>query len=288
MRHFPDIAAEEWLRRISNGLVVDEHGAAVTADRVFEPHLRIYYYRSLEAETRIPFEEEILFQDDQLVAVDKPHFLPVIPSGRYLQETLLVRLKRRLGLDTLVPIHRIDRGTAGVVVFSVRPESRGKYQRLFATREVRKNYEAVGSINPELRLPLTHRSCLVKDDCFMRMKEVEGAANSETRVEWVANCGKAARDASTPDGASRERLACYRLSPVTGRKHQLRVHCAAMGIPIANDAIYPEFLPELAEGAEEDFSRPLQLLARSVEFRDPVTGETRSFTSRRRLALWTH
>ena len=314
-QQFPAISAHEWSQRMAAGNVVDEHGVAVTPTRAFEAGLRIYYYRALETEPRIPFHEVILFQDEQLVVVDKPHFLPVIPSGRYLQETLLVRLKRKLGIDTLVPIHRIDRGTAGIIVFSVQESTRGKYQQLFATRDVRKTYEAIAPINRALRFPLTHASCLVQDEHFMRMKEVDGEANSQTHLEIIreltAPCTNplaamparaiASALASTPSHAFTSALvpmpshsitstlapsfALYRLRPITGRKHQLRVHCAALEIPIVNDSMYPTFLPEPARDAPEDFSKPLQLLARAVEFTDPITGAARAFTSARQLEL---
>ena len=319
VQQFPAISAHEWAQRISAGNVVNEHGVAVTPTRAFEAGLRIYYYRALEIEPRIPFDEVILFQDEQLVVVDKPHFLPVIPSGRYLQETLLVRLKRKLGIDTLVPIHRIDRGTAGVIVFSVQESTRGKYQQLFATRDVRKTYEAIAPINHALRFPLTHESCLAPDEHFMRMKEVPGEANSQTHFEIIreltAPCTNqlaptgartlASPLASTPSHALASPLtptpshaiastlapsfALYRLRPITGRKHQLRVHCAALEIPIVNDSMYPTFLPEPARDVPEDFSKPLQLLARTVEFTDPITGAARTFTSARQLEfLVTH
>ncbi len=269
VKQFPAITAQEWAHRMAAKEVIDEHGVQVTPTRGFEPGLKIYYYRALDMEPPIPFHEVILFQDEQLVVVDKPHFLPVIPSGRYLQETLLVRLKRKLGIDALVPIHRIDRATAGVVVFSAQENSRGKYQQLFATREVSKTYEAVAPINPALSFPLTHHSCMAADEHFMRMKEIAGDVNSQTHFEIIRELTHT--------------LALYRLRPITGRKHQLRVHCAALGIAIVNDSMYPEFLPEPARDAQEDFTKPLQLLARAVEFLDPVTGEARCFTSARQL-----
>ena len=302
-QQFAAISAQEWSHRITAGNVVDEHGVAVTPTRAFEAGLRIYYYRALETEPRIPFHEVILFQDEQLVVVDKPHFLPVIPSGRYLQETLLVRLKRKLGIDTLVPIHRIDRGTAGVIVFSVQERTRGKYQQLFATRDVRKTYEAIAPINRALRFPLTHASCMAPDEHFMRMKEIAGEANSQTHLEIIreltAPCTNplattpARTVASSPAPTQSHALAStlapsfalYRLRPITGRKHQLRVHCAALEMPIVNDPMYPTFLPEPARDAPEDFSKPLQLLARAVEFTDPITGAARAFTSERQLEL---
>ena len=266
VQRFPAISASVWAARIERGEVVDEHGVPVTPTRPHQPRLRVFYYRGIDAEPPIPFTETILFQDELLVAVDKPHFLPVTPGGRYLQETLLVRLKRSLGIDTLVPIHRLDRETAGVVVFSVQPATRAAYAALFAQRQVTKHYEAIAPWRADLELPLTHRSRLVEDEHFMRMREVPGAANSETRVALLEVCATLAR---------------YSLSPVTGRKHQLRVHCAALGIPICNDLLYPRLF---AQGSD-DFTRPLRLIARSLTFADPVSGATRHFASPRRQPL---
>lgn len=269
---FPGVAASEWQRRISCGEVVDEHGVPVTEHRSHEANLGIFYYRSIEVEDRIPFEERVLFQDDHLVVADKPHFLPVIPSGRFVQETLLVRLKKRLGIDTLVPIHRIDSGTAGVVVFCVHESQRDAYQALFRQRDVEKCYEAVASVNASLQFPMTYESRLIQDEHFMRMREVTGAGtpNSRTHLELIETRGEYAR---------------YRLRPVTGRKHQLRVHCAALGIPILNDPMYPDMQPKPADDAPRDYSKPLQLLARSVEFRDPITDAARKFVSERTLEM---
>lgn len=267
MARFPAITREAWMARIEANDVIDEHGVPVTAQRRYQAPLRVYYYRTLDAEVRIPFDEQVLFQDDQLVVVDKPPFLPVTPTGKYLQESLLVRLKRKLKLDDLVPLHRIDRSTAGLVLFSVRPETRGAYQAMFPERRIAKHYEAVVRWQPGVSsVPGTYRSRLVDDEHFMRVKEEAGEPNSETRivVEQVAGGH-----------------ALLKLSPVTGRKHQLRVHCMALDMPIVNDPIYPTLLPP----DSDDFDRPLQLLAKSVAFQDPVSGELRSFTSPRSLSL---
>ncbi|MCW7542049.1 pseudouridine synthase [Aquabacterium sp. A7-Y] len=263
----PAVSREGWLERLRRGEVADAEGRPLPPDAPYRPHLRIWYYRSLEREHRVPFEAELLFRDDLLVAVDKPHFLPVTPSGRYLQETLLVRLKRKLGIETLSPVHRIDRETAGVVLFTLQPRSRDAYQSLFRERLVVKHYEAVAPWRPE-PLPEVYRSRLVEGDSFMTMREAPGEPNAETAIELLDVRGE---------------LALYRLSPVTGQKHQLRAHMAALGRPILHDQIYPRHLPEPDPDRPPDYSRPLQLLARELGFLDPLTGEWREFRSRREL-----
>lgn len=267
VQRFPSIPREEWLARMQRGEVTDEQGAAVGPETVFTPHTRLFYYRSLPDEPRIPFDEAVLYQDDAIVVADKPHFLPVTPSGRYLQETLLVRLKRKLGIDTLAPVHRIDRETAGLVLFTVRPCARGAYQALFRDRAVEKRYEAIAPIRADLALPLIHASRLKEGDSFMTMHEVAGEPNAETHIELLESASGLGR---------------YGLRPKTGKRHQLRAHMAALGIPIVNDALYPTLLPY---DAAPDYRRPLQLLARSLDFTDPITGRLHRFESRHRLTL---
>jgi tRNA pseudouridine32 synthase/23S rRNA pseudouridine746 synthase len=263
---FPAVSAETWRERMAAGEVVDEAGERVTEERAYRPNLRIYYYRALAWEPVLPVEERVIFQDEQLVVADKPHFLPVVPSGRYVQETLLARLKRKLQLDTLTPVHRLDRETAGVVVFCVQPAMRGAYQDLFRLRRVHKEYEAIVHFPSELEVPETYRSRLDEDQHFMRMREVEGTPNTETHLRLIEARGAFAR---------------LSLAPVTGRKHQLRVHCAALRMPIVNDHFYPELQ---AEG-DDDYARPLQLLAKSITFQDPISGRQRNFASDRLLQV---
>lgn len=269
LERFPAISRATWLARIQAREVIDEHGVPVTEARRYQSQLRVYYYRAIDVEPVIPFTEVVLYQDDHLLVVDKPHFLPVTPSGRYLQQTLLVRLKRSLGIDALTPIHRIDRETAGLVMFSVQVATRARYTGLFAQRAVTKHYEAIvhwPDAHAGFDLPAVYRSRLVQDDFFLRTQEVPGEANSETHLQLIETRGDRAR---------------LRLSPVTGRKHQLRVQCAAMGIPICNDRFYPALLAAV----DDDYTHPLQLLAKSLAFADPLTGEPRSFTSPRSLSL---
>jgi tRNA pseudouridine32 synthase/23S rRNA pseudouridine746 synthase len=266
---FRTIPHDEWLKRLTRREVLTAQGIAVTVATPYQPHIKVHYYRHLPIEPRIPFAESVLYRDEHIVVADKPHFLPVIPAGRYVQETLLVRLKQALGIDTLVPIHRIDRDTAGLVLFSVQAATRDSYAALFRQRAVSKSYEAIAPLRVDLKFPMRHRSRLVQGAVFMQMREVAGAPNAETHIEVLAvNNG----------------LARYRLSPVTGKKHQLRVHMAALGIAIVNDRIYPELAAHTVD-SEADFSKPLQLLAKSLCFIDPLTGQQRQFDSRQQLTL---
>ena len=261
VERFPAIPRQTWLERMAAGLVVDEYGGMVSAQRPYRGHMRLYYYRALPFEARIPFEAAVLFQDEHLVVADKPHFLPVTPSGHYLQETLLVRLKNQLGIDSLIPIHRIDRETAGLVLFSVRPEERDAYQALFRRHEIVKYYEAIAPWRPGLPFPLQRKTRIVEDEPFFRQREAPGEANSETLIDVLQIRGE---------------RALYGLSPVTGKKHQLRVHMNALGLPICNDRMYPP----VDVTPDDDHARPLQLLARSIAFTDPLTGQPRKFVSR--------
>ncbi|MES2978444.1 MAG: pseudouridine synthase [Pseudomonadota bacterium] len=270
VERFPAIAREVWVKRMRAGHVVDEAGLAVTPEQPYRGHTRLYYYRELAVEPRIPFEAQVLWQDEHLVVADKPHFLPVTPSGPYVQESLLVRLKNELGLDDLTPLHRIDRETAGLVLFSVRPADRDGYASLFRRHEVQKRYLAVAASPPKpssLSFPLTLKSRIVEDEPFFRQREADGAPNSETHIDVVKVFGD---------------RTLYSLSPVTGKKHQLRVHMNSLGLPIMNDRMYPP----VKVTPHDDFALPLQLLAKSIAFIDPVTGQARHFESRKQLA-WT-
>ncbi|MCO5112272.1 MAG: pseudouridine synthase, partial [Burkholderiaceae bacterium] len=263
-QRLPAVSRAQWLERLEAAEVVDEYGAVVTPERAFQPGIRLYYYRSLPDEPQLPFEAAVLYQDEHLLVADKPHFMPVTPSGRYLHQTLLVRLKQRLGLAELSPLHRIDRETAGLVLFSVQRSTRGLYQALFRDRQIIKHYEAVAPWRADVAFPREHRSRLEESPQFFRMHEVPGTPNTHTRMDLLEVTGGWAR---------------YRLSPITGKRHQLRVHMAALGLPLRNDAFYPV----VNDPPEGDYSSPLQLLAQSLEFTDPLTGERRYFESARSL-----
>ncbi|MFD3454261.1 pseudouridine synthase [Streptomyces sp. NPDC058691] len=236
-------------------------------DAPYRPGAFLWFHRDFAPEVPVPFAVEVLHRDDALLVVDKPHFLATTPRGSHVTETALTRLRRDLGLPALSPAHRLDRLTAGVVMFVIRPELRGAYQTVFRDRRMRKEYEALAGYDPGLELPRTVESRMEKERGVIAAREVPGPPNARSRVELLAR-----------DGA----LARYRLHPETGRTHQLRVHMNSLGLPILGDPVYPDVLPEPAPG---DFGRPLQLLARLLEFDDPVTGEHRRFVSRRTLRL---
>ncbi|MBM7060620.1 pseudouridine synthase [Pseudomonas sp. UL073] len=266
--HFPAISREVWLQRMARGKVLGADGLPIDAQHPYKVGLRVQYFREVPNETPIPFVESILHVDEHLIVADKPHFLPVMPAGEYVEQTLQARLTRRLGNPHLVPLHRIDRATAGLVLFSANPDTRARYQALFRERRIDKTYEAVAPALPELDFPLQRATRLAAAEPFFRMQEVAGEANSLTRIEVLERHAEWWR---------------YALYPVTGKKHQLRVHLAALGAPIRYDGFYPTLTD--APEAADDYSRPLQLLARALAFDDPLTGEPRQFTSQLQLLL---
>ncbi len=256
--HFPAVSRAVWMDRFARGRVLGDGGHVLAPDTPYRVGLDVYYYREVADEPHIPFEETVLHLDEHLLVADKPHFLPVIPSGAHVRETLLARLIRRTGNADLVALHRIDRETAGLVLFSTNPKTRAMYQALFPERRIEKTYEAIAPPLPSLEFPRVHRSRLVPGEPFFRMREVAGETNSETRIEVIERGDAWWR---------------YSLQPVTGRKHQLRVHMASLGAPIRNDPWYPE----LRYREAGDFESPLQLVAKSVGFVDPVSAELRSY-----------
>lgn len=258
---FSAISREQWLDRIVRGKVLDGNGLPIAVDLAYREGLRIHYFREVPNETPIPVQEAILYADEHLVVADKPHFLPVTPAGEYVEQTLLRRLIRTLDNPDLVPLHRIDRHTAGLVLFSANKQTRSPYQALFPTRQIEKRYEAIAPALAHLTFPCVHKSRLVDGEPFFRMQEAEGPANTETRVEVSERRGEHWR---------------YALFPVTGKKHQLRVHMAALGAGICNDPFYPNVIKD----AVDDYDNPLKLLAQGLRFTDPVTGQERVFESR--------
>jgi tRNA pseudouridine32 synthase/23S rRNA pseudouridine746 synthase len=261
---FPAVPRVVWTDRFARGRVTDADGVALIAAAPYRVGFELRYFREVVDEPVIPGEEVVLHVDADLVVVDKPHFLPVTPSGTFVRECLLRRVVARLGNAHLVPLHRIDRETAGLVLFSANVRTRDDYQRLFREHRIDKVYEAIAPPLPGRTFPLVRATRLQRGEPFFRTAEVAGEANSETRIDVLERA----------EGWWR-----YALAPVTGRKHQLRVHMAALGAPLRNDRWYPD----VASMAADDHARPLQLLARSLAFVDPLSGAPRSFASERHL-----
>lgn len=247
--------------KVLAGEVVDADGVVIDDITVLPAGAHVYLYRDLPTEVPVPFDLPVLHRDDDIVVVDKPHFLATMPRGRHVAQTALVRLRRELGLPELSPAHRLDRLTAGVLLFTARREVRGSYQTLFAKGLVRKTYQARAAVDPSLALPRVVCSRVVKRRGNLQAVSEPGVPNAETLVELIS-----------PDGL-------YRLTPRTGRTHQLRVHMASLGLPIIGDPLYPNVI----DISPDDFSTPLQLLAQRIEFDDPITGMRREFISRREL-----
>lgn len=262
-RYGPAVGAGRVEEMLRQGRFVGVDGP-LAGDEPYAVGRYLWFHRDFPAEVPVPFGIGIVHRDERILVVDKPHFLATMPRGRHVTETAMARLRRELALPRLQPAHRLDRLTAGLVLFVVREEDRGAYQTLFRNRLVRKEYEAVAPYDPAVELPVTVRSRIEKERGVMAAREVPGEPNSESRIELVGHAGGLGR---------------YRLVPETGRTHQLRVHMNSLGLPLLHDPVYPV----VREDGPEDFGRPLQLLARTLEFTDPFTGDEVRFESR--LAL---
>jgi len=266
-KRFPFVPAVIWEKRIAEGKVLDEQSTPITLNSAYTPGKRVFYFREVEAEVVIPFAERILFQDDEILVACKPHFLPVTPGGRYVDECLLNRLRSSTGIQDLAPIHRIDRETAGVVLFSVNKKTCGLYGQLFKNGKVEKTYQALSG-----HVPLQDKNAWVVEnriesgEPWFRMKTAPGIVNARSMINLVE---------------VKENRARFLLRPISGKTHQLRIHMSGLGFGILNDRYYPELQPE----SEDKFDSPLQLVAKMVRFKDPITGENREFISAREL-LW--
>lgn len=262
---FPHVSRERWAQRLRDGKLRDARGEPIDLQTPYRAGMRIFYFREVESEPVVPFPETILFQNDDILVADKPHFLPVTPGGDFVEECLLNRLRAKTGIADLAPMHRLDRETAGLVLLSVNKRTRGLYHALFTRGEVEKTYEALA----ELRQPPTEREWrvenrIVRGEPRFRMQVVAGAVNARSVIHLVEVSGNRGR---------------FRLHPLTGKTHQLRLHMSGLGFPILNDRVYPQLLPERAD----DYAQPLQLLAQQLRWRDPVRGIPFEFQSRLRL-----
>ncbi|UAY37141.1 pseudouridine synthase [Moraxella osloensis] len=263
--HFSHISLANWQRRFDSGLISLERGEPLKQDSPYLAGQTILYYRQVENEPIIPFEPNILHLDEHLLVVDKPHFLPVTPSGHYVSQTLLAKLRnhpdlQQLAVNDISPLHRLDKDTAGVMLLSVNPSSRACYHALFADRHVHKTYHAIAPTRSDLSYPFHIRSRLERGEPFFLTKTAQGEPNAHTMIELIENNGA---------------FSLYRLTPVTGKKHQLRVHMASLGMPLLNDNFYPTVKTQ----GTTDFEKSLKLLAKSIAFIDPLTNELRDFNS---------
>ena len=268
---FPFVSKNTWIARLNSGMVVNQQGEPLNEHAPFQAGATIFYYREIsrDDEPRIPFDERILHLDNDLMIMDKPHFLPVIPSGRFLRETLLTRLRLRpelqhLNVADITPIHRLDKDTAGVMILSHNPKTRAAYQTLFQNKMIQKTYHALAPTRTDLVYPLDIHSRLVRGDAFFTTKTVEGEPNAHTILKLLENRGE---------------HSLYELQPITGKKHQLRVHMMMLNMPILNDVLYPI----IHESGTEDYTKPLKLLAKKIEFTDPISGAYRVFESEQNL-----
>ncbi|MFW5439583.1 MAG: pseudouridine synthase [Methylophilaceae bacterium] len=266
---FPAIDAQIWQQRIADGKVHCHDGSLITAQSPFLPQQRIYYYREVKSEPSIPFRETVLFQDEHILVAYKPHFLAVTPGGVYVNECLQSRLQRSTGIDTLQALHRLDRVTAGLVLFSTNPDTRHLYHHLFETRQIHKTYQAIANISDGEKLigqEWEVKNRLEQSEPHFRMCVTEGEANSHSVIRCLQQTIQ---------------KALFELNPVTGKTHQLRLHMQSLGWPILNDKYYPQLQPQSAD----NYSTPLQLLAKALQFIDPVTQQPRHFSCDRNLSL---
>ncbi|MDQ6992403.1 MAG: pseudouridine synthase [Mariprofundus sp.] len=268
-RHFPRVGRDIWLNRFQMGLICDEKGKRVDESTAYRRNARLSYYRELKAEPRIPFQEQIIYQDEHILLADKPHFLPVTPSGKAINECLLYRLVGRTGNHQLAPLHRLDRDTAGLVLFSKTPATRKFYSALFSEGNIVKQYEAVAS----LPTPCDKKEWLIESRIeasgeWILNHNVAGEINARSRLVMLESDALRAR---------------FSLFPLTGKTHQLRLHMGLIGAQILHDPFYPLLQPERALG---DYAKPLQLLAKSLSFTDPLSGKIQQFESQRCLLMW--
>jgi tRNA pseudouridine32 synthase/23S rRNA pseudouridine746 synthase len=284
IERFPHIGADVWCSRIAEGNV--RHGDGTTASALSKvvPGTEILYFREVSAEPRVADAHQILYRDEHVLVACKPHFLPVVPGGKFVRECLLYHLMEETGLRGLSPVHRIDRHTAGLVLFSVHENERGRYQDLFKERQVEKEYLAnvrwlPGALSvggtPSLEGAHARAEAPVQDSW-----ELQG------RIEKYGPTLRRDLTAGIPNAFCRvsvlKRLGAYAglaLYPSTGKRHQLRLQVSQIGAAILNDPYYPELIAE----APDDPERPLQLLSKRLCFRDPFTGMEREFVSPRDL-----
>lgn len=247
---------------LADGRFVLDDGTPITGREPYRPHTFIWFHRDRRDEPVVPFKIELLYADERIVVIDKPHFLATIPRGNHVLQSVVVRVRNELGFPDASPAHRLDRLTAGVLVLTTEKKWRGAYQEAFRHRQIHKRYDALAPISDSLEFPQVVRNHIVKERGNLQaVVYPDREPNSETLVELAERRGN---------------IGCYRLTPITGRTHQLRVHLNALDIPIMGDPLYPKIL----DVDIDDFSTPLQLVARELSFIDPVDGTRRHFASK--------
>jgi tRNA pseudouridine32 synthase / 23S rRNA pseudouridine746 synthase len=277
---FPSIPKATWLDRMTRELVHWQNGDLITVNSPCLASTHIMYYREVTSEPVIPFDHEVIYQDNEIIVVDKPHFLPVTPGGIYVNECLLNRIRKQFDNEDIVPIHRLDKDTAGLVIFSRNPMSRGCFTQLFANRQIEKSYQAVAQVNSSQSDFGNQKSWEVKNHI----------KRGNPGFVWTQGAGDVNAYSEIILEDTAQDLGLFRLIPHTGKTHQLRLHMMAIGMPILNDRFYPKILPfedKLdSETTTSQFSSPLQLLASSLRFTDPLNGFKHVFKTKRHLGHW--
>ena len=252
---------------LSEGRVFYDDLRPLRSEDPYAPHTFVWFHRDLREEAVVPGEIRIVHRDERILVIDKPPFLSTIPRGQHVAQSVVVRLRHELDLPELSPLHRLDRITSGLLLLATEKRWRGTYQVMFEHGSIRKTYRALAPWRDDLDVPITVRNHLRKVRGALQAEVVPGApVNAETLVEVESRHGD---------------QAVYRLTPRTGRTHQLRLHLHGLNIPIEGDPLYPV----VRETSVDDFTRPLQLLAAELAFTDPVDGSERVFVSRRELPL---
>ncbi|MBM7071146.1 pseudouridine synthase [Shewanella sp. 202IG2-18] len=267
IQQFPHVSAETWHQRIKQSKIHWQDNSSLNLDTLCRPRQRVYYYREVQQETKVPFTERILFENDRFLIVFKPHFLPVTPSGNYVNECLVHRLRIKTGIETIAPAHRLDKDTAGLMLFTKLPECRNTYHSLFKDGNIHKQYQAIAKLTPEARSEFTQRGQqhweikdkLVRGEPSFLVKQTSGEANTHSKIRLIQVKGD---------------YGLFELEPITGKTHQLRVHMLGLGMPILNDRFYPELQPK----SEPTFENPLNLLAQKLAFTDPIDQQNHVFT----------
>lgn len=284
--------------RFETGEVRLDDGTVLTTSSPYAPGERIWYFRELADEPKLPSDMPVLYEDEHVLAIDKPHFLPTTPRGSYIAQTALTKLRVREGNPLLIPIHRLDRPTAGVLLFAKTVQARRPFQMMFQHRLVSKTYRAVAPVPAD---PTAAEQALSTEGLRVRshiqkvrdVLQVRQLSETECVARGVEpNTLTTARilETFTPNPAEAEAWGVesgrpwglYDLAPHTGKTHQLRAHLNLLGAPILGDVLYPRVLPDGPDRPE----RPLQLLAYTLSFEHPITGEPISLRSGRTLSAW--